>query len=176
MSFRWGMIPPEHIVLVCPCMVSGCPLCRRAALFCSCASWQPISSCPCRPVALKASYEGGKWLLKQGVKREAACLGSHLRPAEVRESHPGLCQSKPVGLHCSPWSTWLGMCFSGSWGQQQCENYIMHCLFIYLCSLNFCAGGLHPLPHCVTTQIFPLGNSGGSSSVRGIWGWDGVEG
>lgn len=41
-------------------------------------------------------------------------------------------------------------------------------LFIYLCSLNLSAGGLHPLPRCVTAQIFALGNSGGSSSVQGI--------
>lgn len=41
-------------------------------------------------------------------------------------------------------------------------------LFIYLCSLKFSAGGLHPLPRCAAAQIFALGNSGGSSSVQGI--------
>lgn len=145
MSFRWGRIPPEHIILVCPhkASVSGCPLCRRAALFCSCASWQPISCPPCRPVAFKASCGGGRPLPKQGVKREAACLGSWGQ--QKWEPHPGCCHPNPAGLLCSSWSTWFGICFSGSWGQWQHENRPVHYLFIYLCSLNFSAGGLHPL-------------------------------
>lgn len=121
---------------------------------------------PSQTCSFQSQLRSREVITKVGCEKRSSLLGFSLE-ASRSESH----------IQVSPTSSLLGCtaplgahdlaCVSVGAGANSNVKIVLCIiyLFICLCSLNFSAGGLHPLPRCAAAQIFALGNSGGSSSV-----------